>query len=343
MKAWRLTGEYTVDPTVGLVLDASADNPDPAPGQVVVRIHAASINFRDLMLMRGDYAIAAPPGTIPLSDGAGEIVAVGDSVRRFGVGDRVTTTYFQRWVDGTLTPDLAVEQFGASRDGALAEQILCEEDSLVRIPDPLSFEEAATLPCSALTAWSALTGPTPIAPGSTVLTLGSGGVALFAIQLAQLFGARVIAATSSEEKAQRLRALGAETVIDYRQVLRWHEAVLDTTDGRGVDRVVETVGPVTLDRSVRCTAFGGEIAHVGGGGFSEEAEVPFDSRVLHGRSLTLRRVTVGSRREFERMNRAIDLHRLHPVIDQVFNFDDAPLSYERIVNRDHVGKVVVRM
>ncbi|EME22677.1 zinc-binding alcohol dehydrogenase family protein [Rhodococcus triatomae BKS 15-14] len=306
-----------------------------------MRMHAAALNYRDVMIMRGDYAIPAATGTVPLSDGAGEVMAIGDGVQSLAVGDRVTSTYFLRWIDGTLTPELVREQFGASRDGVLAEYLLCSEESLVKMPDHLTMEEAATLPCSALTAWSALTGPRPVLPGESVLTLGTGGVSLFAVQLAQLFGARVIAATSSEAKAERIRELGADTVINYQEHPEWDRLVLDATAGRGVDRVIETVGPQTLDRSIRSTAFGGELAHIGGGGFSDPASQTFDPRVLHGRSLTLRRITVGSRCAFEQMNRAITLHQLRPVIDKVVPFADAADAYRRIQERSHVGKAVV--
>lgn len=342
MKAYRLSEVRSADPAAALTFSDCADPPELlGHGQVLVRMHAAALNFRDVMIMRGDYAVTAAPGTVPLSDGAGEIAAIGDGVRHLTVGDRVTSTYFPRWIDGTLTPEFAGDQFGASRDGVLAEYLICGEESLVKVPDHLTMAEAATLPCSALTAWSALTGHRPALPGETVLTLGTGGVSLFAVQLAQLFGARVIAATSSEAKAERLRALGADTVINYQVHPEWEKAVFDATAGRGVDRVIETVGPQTLERSIRSTAFGGEIAHIGGGGFSEAPGPPFDPRVLHGRSLTLRRITVGSRRAFEQLNRAITMHRLRPVVDRVFPFSDAADAYQQIQDRSHIGKVVI--
>ena len=338
MRAYHLTGapadaleRHDHDPEPG----------DPPPGQVVVRIRAASLNYRDLMIARGLYALSASPGRVPLCDGAGEIVAVGDGVRRVHPGERVTTTYFLDWADGTLTPERACEQFGATHDGVLADYLVCGEQSLVRAPEHLSDIEAATLPCSALTAWSALTGPRPVLPGQTILTLGTGGVSLFAVQLAGLFGAQVIAATSTPEKARILTDLGAQTVLNYREHPDWDTAVLDLTDGRGADRVVETVGPETLERSLRATAFGGEVAHVGGGGFSGDGAAVLDPTVLHGRSLTLRRVTVGSRAAFDEMNRAIAAHRLHPVIDQRFDFGEAPAAYRRLEDRVHVGKVVI--
>ncbi|MGC4933780.1 zinc-dependent alcohol dehydrogenase family protein [Gordonia sp. DT30] len=340
MRAWRLTGEPSVEH--GLRQDDSQSECTPPIGrQVVVRVRAAALNFRDAMILRGTYAVPAAPGTVPVSDGAGDVVAVGPDTRDLVVGDRVVSTYFPRWRGGTLTAGDAVEQFGSSRDGVLGEWFVCEEDELVRPPAHLDAAEAATLPCSALTAWSALTGPAPVLPGQTVLTLGTGGVALFAVQFARLFGVRVISATSSADKAKKLADLGADATIDYRAEPNWDRAVLEETDGAGVDRVVETVGPQTLERSIRSTAVNGEIAHVGGGGFGDEQPVALDPRILHGRALTVRRVTVGSRQDFEVMNRAIALHRLRPVIDTVVGFDSAPRAYERLVDRAHVGKIVV--
>ncbi|MDL9948144.1 NAD(P)-dependent alcohol dehydrogenase [Gordonia sp. ABSL11-1] len=342
MRSWSLTGNHLGSIADGLSLDeVSTEPPEPVGRQVVVRVRAAALNFRDAMILRNTYALKADAGTIPLSDGAGDVVAVGPLVRHLNVGDRVVSTYFPRWRSGPLEPEYAGDQFGAGRDGLLAEWLVCEEHELVRPPAHLSACEAATLPCSAVTAWSALTGHRPVLPGQTILTLGTGGVSLFVVQLGQLFGVRIIAATSSGTKAARLKALGADTVIDYSTNSSWDKEVLEATDGYGVDRVIETVGPQTLERSIRSTAVGGEIAHVGGGGFADSDATTFDPRVLHGRSLSLRRVTVGSRHDFEMMNRAIAVHRLRPVVDALIGFEDAPLAYERLVDRSHVGKVVV--
>ena len=322
----------------GLVLREHDVVPEPGRHEALVRVRATSLNYRDLLILQDRYAFPVTPGIVPLSDGAGEVVAVGEGVRRVAVGDRVAGIYFLRWFDGRLTQELAREQFGATQDGMLSEFRSVSEESLVKVPDHLSFEEAATLPCAAVTAWSALTGGRPVVAGESVLTLGTGGVALFALQFAKLFGARVISATSSDRKAGLLKKLGADDVIDYTATLNWDEAVLELTDGRGVDRVVESVGPGTLERSIRSAGVGAEIALMGIFGGAGEI---FDPRVLNGRLLTIRRVAVGSRAAFEAMNRAVSLHGLRPVVDRIFPFSEAGEAYRHLEARKHVGKVVV--
>lgn len=335
MQAYHL--EEFGDPD-GLVLHVHDPVPEPGREEALVRVRASSLNYRDLLILRDRYAFPVTPGTVPVSDGAGEVVAVGEDVSRVVVGDRVAGIYFLRWFDGRLTQELAREQLGANHDGMLSEFRTVNEESLVKVPDHLSFEEASTLPCAAVTAWSALTGPRPVVAGETVLTLGTGGVALFALQFAKLFGARVVAATSSEEKARLLKKLGADDVVDYRSVPNWDEAVLELTDGRGVDRVVESVGPETLERSIRSAGVGGEIALMG---IFRGDRATFDPRVLNGRLVTIRRVAVGSRAAFEYMNRAVSLHGLRPVVDRVFPFSEAKDAYRYLEDRKHVGKVVI--
>jgi NADPH:quinone reductase-like Zn-dependent oxidoreductase len=227
---------------------------------VLVRVRATSLSFRELMILRGWYPLPVKPDVVPVSDGAGEVVAVGEGVSRVAVGDRVTATIFPRWIDGAWAAEFT-PQLGGSLDGMLTEHTVLPEDALVRIPGHLTFEEAACLPCAAVTAWNALTGGRGLRPGETVLTLGSGGVSLFALQFAKAFGARVIATTSSEEKAQRLFALGADEVINRHSGPRWPERVRELTDGRGVDHVIEVTG--RLEASVKTVAMGGEIAFVG--------------------------------------------------------------------------------
>jgi NADPH:quinone reductase-like Zn-dependent oxidoreductase len=312
------------------------DEPTPGPNEVLVRVRTTSLNRRDLMILTGTYPLPLRPGVVPVSDGAGEVVAIGQSVRRAAIGDRVTGTYFVRWLDGRLTLEL-VAQYGCSVDGMLAEYVLLHEDSVVHIPAHLSFEEAATLPCAAVTAWSALAGPRPVVAGETVLTLGTGGVALFALQLAKLLGARVIGITSSEGKAETLTKLGADAVVNYTASPDWDRAVLELTETRGVDHVVETIGAATLARSIRAAAFNSEIALIGAFG----DWVTFDGRALSGRFVTIRRTTVGSRAAFEAMNRVIAEHGLRPVIDRVFPFSQATDAYRHLEACRHVGKVVI--
>jgi NADPH:quinone reductase-like Zn-dependent oxidoreductase len=318
----------------GLVLGEHAE-PHPEANEVLVRIHARSVNYRDVRILDGRYPVPGREGTIALSDGAGEVVAVGRGVSRVAVGDRVAATYFPRWIAGAFSLGLAADQFGCTRDGMLAPFVVVNEAALVKLPAHLSFEEAATLPCAGLTAWSALLGPRPILPGETVLTIGTGGVALFALQFARLFGARVVSITSTEAKAKRLRELGADEVINYVTMPDWDRAVRERTGGRGADHVIETGSIDTLTRSVACTAEGGVITFVAALG-----EGSFDPRCLFN-PVTIRRTYVGSRAGFETMNRAISVHRLQPVIDRVFRFAEAKEAYRHFGGRKHIGKVVI--
>jgi NADPH:quinone reductase-like Zn-dependent oxidoreductase len=314
------------------------DVPEPGPHEVLVRVRAASLNYRDLMIVNGTYPVPVSEGVIPLSDGAGEVVAVGEGASRVAVGDRVCSTYFLGYVDGPLTLAATRHQLGASHDGMLAEYRLLHEDWVVHTPKHLSFEEAATLPCAALTAWSALTGPRPVRAGDTVLTLGTGGVALFAVQLAVVLGARVIAATSSAQKAETLTALGATHVLNYQSRSDWHTDITEFTGGRGVEHIVETVGPATLEQSIRSVAFDGHIAMIGV--FSGNTGA-LDPKVFAGRLFSLRRIAVGSRVGLEALCRVITEHGLHPVIDRVYEFTDAPAAYKHFHARQHIGKVVI--
>src|SRR5262249_3272196 len=222
------------------------DEPSPGPREAVIRVRANSLNFRELMVLRGNYPLPVKPDVVMGADGSGEIVAVGPGVSRVKVGDRVAAAMFPRWLDGPIDWEYA-PQLGGSLDGMLSEYVALSEEAVVRFPDHLSFEEAATLPCAAVTAWNALTAR-KLPPGDTVLTLGSGGVSLFALQFAKLFGARVIVTTSSEDKVTRLKAVGADDVINYRTTPDWHIAVHELTKGRGVDQVVD-VGGGTLEQS----------------------------------------------------------------------------------------------
>lgn len=309
------------------------------PHDIQVRVRAASLNYRDLMIMEGRYAFPAPVGVTPLSDGAGEVVAVGARVTRFAPGDRIAGAYFQRWIDGRLTPEFARDQFGCTHDGMLAEYAVADESAWVKLPDHLSFEEGATLPCAALTAWSALTeGARPVLAGETVLVLGTGGVALFGLQFAKLFGARVIAVTSRVERGEQLRALGADTVIDSKVSPDWDASVRAATQGQGVDHVLESIGPDTLERSIKSAAFDAQLALVGAFG---SPGTMLDPRVFGGRLISIRRVAVGSRAGFEAMNRAIAHHRLRPLIDCVFDFDHAKQAYMHFQASRHMGKVVI--
>ncbi|WP_445229782.1 zinc-dependent alcohol dehydrogenase family protein [Duganella rhizosphaerae] len=309
--------------------------PQAGAGQILVKVHARSLNFRDLLIVKQRYAVPARAGVVPLSDGAGEVVALGAGVTTFALGDRVTATYFPLWQDGRLNVLMGADQFGCTRDGMLAEYVLLDASSAVKLPAHLSFNEACTLPCAGVTAWNALVGGRALAPGDVVLTIGTGGVALFALQFAKLFGARVVAVTSSEQKAALLRGMGADEVVNRTVHADWATEVRKLTQGRGVDHVVETGSIETLPHSLAACAANAELALVAALG-----EGYLNASALRG-LVTIRRVFVGSKASFETMNRAISQHQLHPVIDSVFPFAEARLAYAHFEAKQHVGKVVI--
>jgi NADPH:quinone reductase-like Zn-dependent oxidoreductase len=322
---------------IGGLMVREHEAPQPGTSEVMLRVRATSLSFRELMILRGWYPLPIKPDVVPVSDGAGEVVEVGEGVTRATVGDRVTASIFPRWIDGGFAAEYA-PQLGGSLDGMLTEYAILDEDALVHIPDHLSFEEAACLPCAAVTAWNALTGGRGLASGETVLTLGSGGVSLFALLFAKTFGARVIATAGSDEKAERLLALGADAAINYRSTPAWSERVRALTGGRGADHVIEVAG--TLEQSAKSTAFEGEIAFVGLLG--RDAGLPtIDPGVLWTSALKVRAIVVGSRAQFAAMNRAIEVNGLRPVIDRVFPFDDAVAAYRYYEDAQPFGKVVI--
>jgi NADPH:quinone reductase-like Zn-dependent oxidoreductase len=330
---------YHVNPGAGLagLTVREHDEPTPGPREVLVRVRANSFNNRELMILRGTYPLPIRPDVIPLSDGAGSVVAVGPGVTRGKIGDRVAAAVFPRWIDGPFGWEYA-DQIGGSLDGMLTEFALLSEEALVHIPDHLSFEEAAALPCAAVTAWNALTGGRPLQAGETVLTFGSGGVSLFALQFAKLFGAHVIATTSSDDKAQRLKALGADSVINYRTTPDWQVAVRELTGGRGVDLVVDLSGGDTLEKSVKSAAVSGQISWVG---WFTNSVSTIDINAFGANIITLRRIALGSRAQFLAMNRAIAQSRLKPVIDRVFPFEDARAAYRYYEEVQPLGKVII--
>jgi NADPH:quinone reductase-like Zn-dependent oxidoreductase len=321
----------------GLALRTEKD-PAPGPNEVVVRVRANALNHRDLNVLQGRYRVTPKSDVVPLSDGAGEVVAIGTHVTRVRVGDRVAGIFFQRWIGGRMEAEYLHSDLGGSRDGMLSELVLLDEEGVVRVPAHLSFEEAATLPCAAVTAWTALAERARVLAGETVLTMGSGGVAVFALQFARLLGARVIAMTSSTAKAQRLRALGAVDVIIYTETPEWEREVTRLTGGRGVDHVIELGGPATLARSLKCLGLGGHIVIIGVLGGAGQM---LDPTLLRGKGVTLHALSVGSRQSFEAMNRAIEHHRLRPVIDRTFAFTEAGKAYQQLEGRQHFGKVVI--
>ncbi len=311
--------------------------PRPGHGQVLVRIRAASLNYRDLLMVSGNYSRNLPLPLIPLSDGAGEVVEAGEGVSRWRQGDRVAGTFFQDWDGGELTDRAANSALGGAIDGVLAEYALFREQGLVPLPAHLSFEEGATLPCAALTAWHALQSG-QLTCGQSVLTLGTGGVSLFALQFARASGARVIATTGSEAKAERLRALGISDIINYKTEPSWEKSVWELSGKRGVDLVVEVGGAGTLGKSLKAVRAGGHISLIGvlSGGAGEVNPLP---AVMKG--VCIQGIYVGSREMFEAMLRAIELHAIHPVIDRVFPFAEAREACHYLQSGAHFGKVVI--
>jgi NADPH:quinone reductase-like Zn-dependent oxidoreductase len=319
---------------------AQAERPDPRPGprEIVIRVRATSLNYRDQMIVTGNY-FGGPVSrkTIPLSDGAGEVAAVGDGVTRFKTGDRVAGAFFQGWISGPM-----VERFpalGNPLDGTLAEQIVLHEDGVVAIPPSISFEQAATLPCAAVTAWNALmVSGKPVKPGDTVLCLGTGGVAIAGLQFAKTAGARVIVTSSSDEKIKRACILGASDGVNYKRFPDWEKEVLRLTGGRGADHIIENGGAGSLNRSFEAAAFGGKVALIG---FLAGVKGDINPAILMMKSGTMVGIGVGSRAMFEDMNRAIEVNKIKPVVDRVFPFDRAADAFRCQASGDFIGKVVI--
>lgn len=334
MKAYRIDQYGTID---GLRL-AERPTPEPGRGQLLVRVRACSLNYRDLLVVRGSYRNKLPPGLVPVSDGAGVVIAIGPEVTRFGVGDRVMGTFHDGWPDGALTAAIGRTDRGGGIDGMLAEEVLLSETGAVRIPDDLSFAEAATLPCAAVTAWHALLPFARALPGETVVTQGTGGVSVFALQFARLLGLRAIATSSSDAKLDRVRALGAAAVINYRSTPEWQDEVLRLTGGSGADIVVEVGGPGTFARSMAAAAPGGRIAVIG---LLSGPGEPVDPLTILRRRLRLQGILVGSTAMFEAMTRAIVAGGIRPVIDRAFPFEAAADAYRHLESGSHFGKVVI--
>lgn len=328
-----------VIPIFGLENLAIIDRPEPTPGpgQVLVRVRAVSLNYRDLMVVKGQYNPRMPLPRVPCSDGAGEVVAVGDGVAEWKPGDRVCGTFFQAWNDGPITESAARSALGGDLDGMLTEFVLLSANGLVSVPAHLSFEEAATLPCAGVTAWNALTSGFDPA-GKTVLLLGTGGVSVFALQFAKALGARVLVASGNDDKLKRALSMGADAGVNYRANPDWDRWAREHTGG-GVDSVVEVGGAGTLDRSVKATRYGGRIALIGvlagGSGFNPVGVLM--------RALTVQGIYVGSRAMFRDMNRLIERERLRPVIDRAFPFEAAAATYRHLEAAGHFGKVVVEV
>lgn len=315
------------------------ERPEPKPGpyDVLVRMRAAALNYRDHAILTGKYRYDLDHDVIPCSDGAGEVVAVGPAVTRFKPGDRVIPTFFQIWIDGA--PPKNRSALGAPLDGTLAEFVSLHEDGFVAMPKSLSFEEASTLPCAGPTAWNALMRGTPVKPGDTVLCLGTGGVSMFALQFARAAGARVIVTSSSDEKIERARKLGASDGVNYKTHPDWEKEVLKLTGGRGVDCVIENGGIATLQRSFECVGWGGKVSLIGvlagREGNANPHDLMFKSASLHG-------IGVGHRASLEQLIQAIEVNQIKPVIDRVFSFDQAPEAFALQASGSYLGKIAIK-
>lgn len=320
----------------GGLVEHECDVPEPGPGQVLVQMSGWSVNFRDLMIAKGLYPKAVKADVVALSDGAGEVVQVGPDVSRWSPGDRVVGIYFPRWVAGPGTPDKTADDLGGSVDGVLAEYVTFDEGAVVAVPSHLDFAEAATLPSAGVTAWRAVVEEGRLAPGQTVLTMGSGGISTFAVQFASLGGARIIATSSSDEKLERLRVLGATDLINYETTPAWGVAAAELTAG-GVDHVVDVGGGGTIGQSMMAARMGGHVSVVGVLTQGSGAE----PLIVLAKQLTLRGLTNASRETFEQMNQAVERHALRPVIDKRFAFKDVVDAYRYLESGAHVGKVVL--
>jgi NADPH:quinone reductase-like Zn-dependent oxidoreductase len=331
MRAWQISS-FGVDSLEFI----ERPTPQPGPGEVLVDVRAISFNYRDLLMIKGVYNPKLKLPRIPCSDGAGQVAAVGPGVTAFKPGDRVAGIFMQNWLDGPLTPAKAKGALGGDIDGMLTDSIVLKDTGLVAIPEHLSFEEASTLPCSAVTAWNALTAGN-LKPGATVLIQGTGGVSIFALQLARLRGARVLGISGSHEKLERAYSLGLDAGLNYRETPDWDRWALDETGGEGVDLVVEVGGMGTLPRSLRALRMGGVIAQIGI--LSSLAEpIPLPT-ILH-KQAHIQGIYVGSRKDFEEMNKAITIAILRPAGEN-FHWTQAREALARMEEATHFGKLVL--
>ena len=319
------------------------ERPDPVanPGEVLVRMKAASLNYRDLVMTRGGYGSRQRTSDlIPLSDGAGVVVALGEAATRFKIGDRVTVSFFQNWISGPASQEKINSDIGRDRDGVLCELRAFNEQGLAATPDALSDVEAASLPCAALTAWSAIAVYGHTKPGDRIIVQGTGGVALFALQFAKLFGAEVIMRSSSDEKLARAAALGADQLINYRSDKEWGKTALGLTAGRGVDNIIELGGSDTLRQSLWAIRPGGIICLIGVlSGARAELLIP----LIGSRNVNLQGVSVGTREGLEDMMRGMAANGVKPVIDSVYPIEEARAAFEHLASGAHFGKVCINL
>lgn len=334
MKAYQVQNNAGIDALTLVELS----EPQLNAGQVLIRVRATSLNYRDTAVIQGMYPGQKLP-VIPLSDGAGDVVAIGEGVTRVKVGSRVAGIFFQTWIAGKLTREKIKSALGGAIDGMLVEYVVLHQDGVVLLPDHLSYEEGATLPCAAVTAWHALVHRGGLTAGETVLLLGTGGVSIFALQFAKVLGAKAIITSSSDEKLARALELGADETINYKAFPNWEEKVYELTQRQGVDQVIEVGGAGTLEKSLQSVGVGGRISLIGvlaGTGDVNHTQILMKSIDVQG-------IYVGSREMFEAMNRAIALHQIKPVVDRVFPFSEAQVAYRHLQSGAHFGKIVIQL
>ncbi|KAH7020450.1 hypothetical protein EDB80DRAFT_677373 [Ilyonectria destructans] len=336
-KAWTVEGKGSFD---CLKFDKERVLPELSDNEVLVKFHAASLNYRDIMISLGTYPFPTTPSVVPGSDGAGEVVAVGSKVTRFEKGSKVVTLFNQAHYGGPLTFKVLGTGLGGVMDGALRQYGIFNENGLVDMPKNLSYLEAGTLSCSALTAWNALYGLKPVLPGDWVLTQGTGGVSISGVQFAKAAGARVIATTSSAAKAEILKKLGADYVINYKETPNWGDEARRLTGGAGVDHIMEVGGATTVTESLKAVAIGGVVTIIGWIGGPGETAPTFPDALLS----VVRGIVVGSREQFESMIRTIEAFNIKPVLDQqVFKLEDLKEAYQYMLDQKHVGKVAIKI
>jgi NADPH:quinone reductase-like Zn-dependent oxidoreductase len=335
MKVWQIQS-FGIE---RLVLD-QLPQPHPGRGEVLVKVHAVSLNYRDLLMVRGHYNPKLPLPRIPCSDGAGEVVEVGDDVKGVKVGQRVAGIFMQNWLDGPPTAERSRGALGGDIDGMLAEYAVLPQSGVVVIPEHLSFAEAATLPCAGVTAWNSLTNAGQVTPGDVVLTQGTGGVSIFALQFAKMMGATVIGTSSSDEKLERAKTLGMKVGLNYRQTPDWAKWVLHETNNRGADLIVEVGGAGTIAQSLQAVRTGGTVAQIG---VLSQSDQPLPIALILHRQVRLQGVYVGSRAHFEAMNRAIEASQLRPVVDKIFAFPQAREALLTMEKASHFGKIVIQV
>lgn len=334
-KAYELTSDFGIDSLTLQERQAASLRAN----EVRVKVMCTSLNFRDLLVIKGLYSKRLPFPLIPISDGAGEVVEVGELVTRVKVGERVAATFAQKWLSGDNKKEYVASALGGAVNGMLADHVVLHEEGLVHLPEHLSYEQASTLPCAGVTAWNALIASGGIKPGDTVLTMGTGGVSLFALQFARMNGARIIITSSNDEKLQRAKDLGAHEVINYRRQEDWAKVVLEMTGGMGADHIVELGGAGTLEQSLKAAKIGGHVSLIGvlAGGTN------FNPMQVLMKSIRLQGIYVGSRQMFEDMNAAISLHKVSPIIDKVFQFDQVGEALKYMESGAHFGKIVIRV